>query len=414
MVGLVFVQLGLSVASTAGQISRNLRQDHLEEKLFHERIEIARSQNANTEKPGQTWHGFRKFVVDRRVEEADSICSFYLKPHDGKPLPDFHPGQFLTFQLAIPGKNKPVVRCYSLSDAPNINQYRVSIKRVPPPRDRNDLPPGLGSNFFHDHVAEGDILNVKAPGGNFFMQMSSDRPAILIGGGVGITPMLSMLNAIVATKSKRKVWLFYGVRKGSEQVQRDHLRQLDQNHDNVTVVSVYSSPDENEVEGRDFSKQGHVSVDLMKSMLPSNNFEYFICGPPPMMESVTTQLAEWGVPDCDVNSEAFGPASVKAKHVASKEESVAKLSETITAGKIAFSKSDKAFTWDLVCENLLDFAEANGIEIESGCRSGNCGACQVAITSGEVIYEDEPGFEIEEGCCLTCIGRPSGDISLDA
>ncbi len=139
------------------------------------------------------WNGFRTFRVDRKdIEDvAQSVCSFYLVPEDAQPLPAFLPGQFLTFRLDVPtpvGTTEQIIRCYSLSDAPRPDYYRVSIKRVPAPAG-SGFPPGRSSNFFHDHVAVGDILQVRAPAGHFHIDRS-DAPVVLIGGGIGITPML--------------------------------------------------------------------------------------------------------------------------------------------------------------------------------------------------------------------------------
>ena len=101
-----------------------------------------------------SWQGFRKFKVERKFPEGGGICSFYLHPHDDRPLPFFEPGQYLTFKLDIPGQKKQTIRCYSLSDQPLSDYYRVSIKAIPPPNDNPDAPPGLGSNFFHDHMEQ--------------------------------------------------------------------------------------------------------------------------------------------------------------------------------------------------------------------------------------------------------------------
>ncbi len=161
------------------------------------------------------WPGYRSFHVERKVPEdsAGQVCSFYLVPEDGKPLPPFLPGQFLTFQLDIPapaGGTQTVVRCYSLSDAPQPNRYRISVKRAPSPIG-SAHPPGASSNYFHDLVEVGSTLKVRAPGGHFHIDRS-DAPVVLIGGGVGITPMLSMLNWCLTAQPGREVWLFYGVR----------------------------------------------------------------------------------------------------------------------------------------------------------------------------------------------------------
>ncbi len=120
--------------------------------------------------------------------ETGDICSFYLEPHDRRPLPSFMPGQYLTFRLNIPGQAKPVIRCYSLSDGPKAEYFRVTIKKVGPPPGKADGKPGLVSSHFHDQIEQGDIVDVKAPGGQFFLDPAEDTPAVLIGGGIGLTP----------------------------------------------------------------------------------------------------------------------------------------------------------------------------------------------------------------------------------
>jgi hypothetical protein len=160
-----------------------------------------------------SWNGFRKFKIQKKVPEAPGVHSFYLVPHDGKKLPPFEPGQYLTFQLKLPNEPKPVIRCYSLSDTPiDPDHYRVSIKKVPPPRDKPELPPGRSSTFFNEILKEGDILDVKAPSGHFFMDMNKATPVVLIGGGIGITPVMSMLNSIVESGVKREAYFFLGLR----------------------------------------------------------------------------------------------------------------------------------------------------------------------------------------------------------
>ncbi|MCP3869396.1 MAG: FAD/NAD(P)-binding oxidoreductase, partial [Gammaproteobacteria bacterium] len=159
-----------------------------------------------------SWEGFREFRVQRReVEDRNiSICSFYLVPIDGQPLPSYRPGQFLTLRLKVedPMTHQPkiLVRCYSLSDRPRPDYYRVSIKRVPAPTDHPEVPQGTSSNFFHDHVQEGSTLLVKAPSGHFHLMEDEPLPVVLISGGIGITPMLSIINTLLEGGSQREVW----------------------------------------------------------------------------------------------------------------------------------------------------------------------------------------------------------------
>jgi uncharacterized protein len=357
-----------------------------------------------------SWNGFRKFEVARKVPEADNVHSFYLAPHDGKPLPPFRPGQYLTFQLKPPGADKPLVRCYSLSDGPlDRAVYRVSIKKCLPPRDAEGAPPGKSSSYFNDIVKEGDILDVKAPSGHFYLRMPPEKPVVLIAGGIGITPVLSMLNMICASESTVETWLFYGVANRDDHVAREHLREIDALHDNVRVLTFYSQPSDQDVQGRDYDFTGYVSIAKLREVLPSNNYTFYTCGPPLMMQAITKDLADWKVPKDDIRHESFGPASVP-KPSASAPDGAA----DAAAVEVSFGRSGKTVIWTPGNGSLLDLAEANGIAIDFGCRAGNCGTCIVAVKSGQTEYLDEPGETPEEGSCLACLSIPKSNLALDA
>jgi len=360
------------------------------------------------------WEGFRIFEVIRRCHEdaALSICSFYLAPQDGKPLPDFKPGQFLTFKLPLPddghAANKVLVRCYSLSDSPNKDYYRVSIKRVPAPPDRTDLPPGRGSNYFHEQVQVGSHLQVRAPAGHFHLLEEASLPVVLIAGGIGITPMLSILNSLLERGSERQIWLFYGVRDGSEVIMKEQLQALAHRHAHFHLHLCYSRPDEREVLGVDFHHRGRVDVPLLVDTLTLGRYQFYVCGPKAMMESIVPGLQGLGIDSADIHYESFGPASLIKQDKPETQESVAKAAKQM----ISFSRSGRRIAWDAQAECLLDFAESQGVEVVSGCRAGSCGSCQTPIESGEVEYNQDPDADIEPGHCLLCICKPKGDLSL--
>lgn len=405
----VFYQAIVAVLASARR-SSYIRDQHIRSlDLLDNRIEAARQNRVVSEQEVFTWQGFRKFEVQKKHYEGGDICSFYLKPHDARPIPPFKAGQFLTFKLDIPG-DKQITRCYSLSSIAHEENYRVSIKRVPPPRGRDDVPPGKSSNFFHDQINENDILDVKAPGGNFLLDVTRTTPIVLIGGGIGLTPVLSMLEAVVRHGFQRDVHFFYGVRNSDEHIMKDYLQSLDTEHRRLTMHICYSNPSENDVQGKDFHHAERVSVELFKRLFPSNNYEFYICGPPPMMESLVKGLNEWGVPQSAVNFEAFGPASVK--------KTTPKLAEDTDSEenplKVTFQKSGKEISWTPSAGSLLEIAEANGIELDAGCRAGNCGTCLTAVRSGDVNYLNEPGEIPESGSCLICVGVPKTDLVLDA
>ena len=232
---------------------------------------------------------------------------------------------------------------------------------------------------------------------------------VLLAGGVGITPLLSMLNAIAVCGSSRETWFFYGVRHSGEHIMAQHLQRLADEHEHIHLRICYSDPrDGRDVSGRDYHHDERVSVDLLQRLLPSKDYDFYICGPPPMMAALTEGLGHWGVPKQRVHYETFGPASVK------KIAAVEAATPAPEAVEVVFSRSGKTCTWIPDAGSLLEFAEENGVAIDFGCRAGNCGTCLTAVKSGEVWYPTEPGALVEEGSCLTCIGVPKGPVVLDA
>ena len=361
------------------------------------------------------WTGFRTFRVDRKVAEdaAQSICSFYLMPEDGQPLPPFKPGQFLTFRLDIPtatGGTEQFVRCYSLSDAPRPDCYRVSIKRMLPPVGSH-FPPGRSSTYFHDLVTAGSLLQVRAPTGHFHIDRS-DAPVVLIAGGIGITPMLSMLNWCLSEQPGREVWLFYGVRNSRELVMKAHLEALAAAHADFHLRLCFSDPLPEDVAAQNHQHRGRIDVGLLRIQLPLRPYHFYICGPTPMLESLVPALEDWGVLDARIHFEAFGPSSIKRRQPAA----VAVPQAEVMANEVVvtFAKSGKQFPWQPAASNLLEFAESHGIAVDFGCRAGSCGTCQTAIRTGEVAYRQPPDYDPEPGTCLLCSCTPKTDVTLEA
>src|SRR5262249_34426150 len=228
-----------------------------------------------------------------------------------------------------------------------------------------------------------------------------------------LTPLLCMANALESPLSTRETWLFYGVRNGSEHIMKEQLRRLAQQQDTFHLRVCYSNPRAEDVEGRDFDYAQRFSVALLKKELPSNNYAFYVCGPPAMMASVVQDLKTWGVPQASIITEAFGPASVPRAAGAPVAPPPAPAGPSGTS-KVAFAKSGQTLPWDAQTGNLLDLALAHGIDIPFGCRVGNCGTCETAVKSGQVRYLHEPSWNPQPGTCLACVSQPAGDLELDA
>jgi ferredoxin-NADP reductase len=189
---------------------------------------------------------------------------------------------------------------------------------------------------------------------------------------------------------------------------KEHLAELAMKHSNFHLHVCYSAPLEDDVEGVDYHHNGRVDVPLLRNTLDLMRYQFYVCGPKPMMESLIPGLEEWGVASGDIHYESFGPATL-IKH--EKPALAATDAQTVN---ITFSRSGKSLTWEPAAGSLLEFAEANAVDVESGCRAGSCGSCQTALTAGEVEYSQQPDADIEPGHCLLCIATPKCDLVLEA
>ena len=340
------------------------------------------------------------------MRESETVASFHLVPEDGRPLPPYLPGQFLTVRLAIPGVERPVVRSYSLSEAARSDRYRLTIKRIGSGPGDTSAKAGLVSSHFHDRLAVGDRIEAKAPAGAFTIDVRQhDRPVVLIGGGIGITPLLSMLNSIVAAESPREVWLLYSVRDDREHIMRTHLETIARAHTNVHLHVFYSRPthtmDDPSIHA------GHIDLAAMQRLIPSTAFDFYVCGPPAMMDSVTRDFEAWGVPADRVHTEAFGPATIK-------QALRGPTARPDCGFDVTFARSDVTALWSRCDSPLLELAEEHSVPIDFGCRAGSCGTCVTRILSGAVRYLHQPNAPLEVGEILACIAVPVEPLILDA
>jgi len=379
-------------------------------RAFEEILASAGERGKKRKTPERAWKGFRNFIVDKKVPESQTITSYYLVPEDGEPLPVYMPGQFLTFRLSIPGHPKPVIRNYSLSESPSHPEYyRVTIKREPHPEEPEVMS---GSNYFHDLVEPGTRLQVAASRGDFFLNPQEETPVVLISGGVGLTPLISMLNAIVDSGKNRPTWFIHGTRNGIHHAMCKHMRRVAAENDNITVHIRYSQPRPEDVEGRDYDSIGHLNVDLLIELLPNKDMDFYLCGPPPFMNSMLKELWGWGVAESRIRFELFGPAALLQEGTRARRGKKKKTSEE-EAFEIAFSESGITAKWNPEYENLLEFAEDQGIFPDFSCRSGICHTCQYELMKGKVDYNFEPLDPPYPGQVLLCCARPRSNLVIE-
>ena len=418
---LVMVQLGFWAAQSLTLMSHSRRQFALSRTLLNQQIESVLDQRVakSDEVTSGSWTGFRTFQVSKVVKETKDIVSVYLKPEDGKSIASFLPGQHLTIKVPVPGRPKPVVRCYSLSSAPQPDHYRISVKAITTtlPSSGANQPQqvhhGVASHFINNSMCVGDRIEVKAPAGHFVLDESSELPVVLLAGGIGVTPMISILQHLRDTNSARMTLLLYGVRNSAEQAFADAIQRVTDVRENFHAIHCFSRPLPTDVPDQNFQVGGFVSVDLLKQVLPNNHCQFYLCGPPAFMESIYQGLMEWQVPEGRIFFEAFGPASIGKKKQSEVETSDAIAAKYDQLDPVTFKKSDHTVLWSANHESLLDLAEANGIFPDSGCRAGSCGSCETGIVGGKVKYPDGQSVDCAAGACLLCLAKPDGAVELD-
>jgi ferredoxin-NADP reductase/DMSO/TMAO reductase YedYZ heme-binding membrane subunit len=354
------------------------------------------------------WKDWREFVVERCEDESETIRSFYLRPANGHKLPPFKPGQFLTIQLDLPGEAQPVIRTYTLSDAPNPRTYRLSIKREPPPAGTPGVRPGVASNFFHDQIRPGSRLGAKPPGGHFHLDATTERPVVLVSAGVGVTPMIAMLNALVSAGSSQSIWFLHVARNQREHAFGKWVRDLAARHSNVRVHIAYSQPGPGDLAEKICDSAGRLEMSLIRQLLPGPGGDFYLCGPGPFMKTLYDGLKNWGVPAERIHYEFFGPATVKFGD----KETATPANGASVAWQVQFQPKDVSIAWDGTQPNLLEFALGSGLKPKYGCKTGVCGSCACRLVSGTVRYDQAAAVSVGEGEVLLCCAQPESNVTI--
>lgn len=351
-----------------------------------------------------TWRPYR---ISRIEEESSVITSFYLEPDDGAPLFPFEAGQFLPIKLHADNK-EDVARTYTISSSPSDRHYRLSIKRE---------EQGLVSSHLHDKMKVGDVLQAQAPRGHFTLDSEEERPAVLLAGGVGITPIMAMARHVATeglrTRHTRPLTVVHAARNTQQRAFARDFQELSQ----VTAgqIRYFTLVDEalpGETAGTAFNGIGPITPDVLRQILPLDDYDFYLCGPPPFMQSVYDALRKLGARDARIFAESFGPASLRR----SPEPGVASFDpeEEAEQAVVQFATSGFEQNWTAEDGTLLELAEAHGLSPAFSCRNGSCGSCATRLKSGAVAYRHEPTAEREQDEVLICCSVPAkGTTSLE-
>ncbi|WP_078428221.1 NO-inducible flavohemoprotein [Alkalihalobacterium alkalinitrilicum] len=268
-------------------------------------ISVEREMYEEAERKAGGWKEFRPFTVAKKVQESDVITSFYLKPEDEGALSDFLPGQYISIKIVIDGEEYNHIRQYSLSDVSGTGYYRISVKREDA---RQDIPAGVVSTYLHNHVNEGDVLEITAPAGDFVLNTENDRPVFLISGGVGQTPMISMLKTLINRVPEKQVTYIHAAINGKYHALGEEVATTVSNSNNVNYYVAYEQLTDEDRAAAIYQKEGYIDLDWLKSVVKSTDAEFYFCGPVPFMKVINQSLKDLGVPQEQIHFEFFGPA----------------------------------------------------------------------------------------------------------
>lgn len=356
------------------------------------------------------------YIISEKIVETENTTSFYLKSTNGIS-PPYIPGAYLVFNLPAGDGQEMVKREYSISNWSE-ETIRVTIKREDAPRGKPDVEAGLISNYFHKTLQVGDGLSVFGPTGKFLLNMQSNRPVVLLSGGIGQTPMVSMAHAL-AEQANRKVYFIHACENSDMHALAKEMEVLEKSCPLLTTHICFEKPHSKDVLGKNYDSQGYVTRQVLENLLPLADYEFYVCGPGPFMQAMYNLITLLGINENRIFYEFFGPASLlKSENVDQTEveyKHEVKIPSNLADDQpmVTFSKSELEIVWDSKMDNLLEFAEENGIMADFSCRAGTCDSCKVGLQKGNVEYVMEPMVLPPEGKVLLCCSIPSSNIVLD-
>ncbi len=250
------------------------------------------------------WKDYKTFKIADKVKESDVITSFYLAPADGDKLPSFEPGQYVTVRLQLPDEAYLLNRQYSLSTAPGKDYYRISVKREADEAG----PEGRVSTHLHDHLEIGDTVELTAPAGTFTLDLEKQSPVVFISGGVGITPLMSMVQSLTEAQPERPASFIAAARNGQHLAFRQELNALHEKHGQLTLAFVYENPSDDDRRNIHHSQSGYINESLLRKHIPGEPADFYICGPALFLKAIIDMLRKEGVEENRIHFEFFAPS----------------------------------------------------------------------------------------------------------
>ena len=345
------------------------------------------------------WSG--ELVLVRIFSETHDVKTFRFVEPNGGPLPFEHTaGQYLNLALTIDGKR--VNRSYTIASSPTRNAYcEISVKRA---------ASGYGSHHLHDTWKEGQRIKVSAPSGKFYFAGHESERVVLVAGGIGITPMMSVVRSLTDRGWPGEMYLLFSVRFVKDVVFRDELDYLQKRFPNLHVMVTVSGDPDTAWDGA----RGNITRELVEKFVPNfTRGPAMLCGPDRMMSAMRELLVGMGIPDAEVHQEAFisPPAVVENASPDALEEPPA----DGAIANVTFKRTGKSA--ELAELTLLEAAEEAGVAIPFECRSGICGQCKTRLISGRVRMEVQDALssaDRSKGLILACQARAVRDVVVDA
>ncbi|MBB3196860.1 pyridoxamine 5'-phosphate oxidase family protein [Roseateles terrae] len=366
---------------------------------------------------------WRRWRVTKVVDESQVIRSFHLTPADGLPRPAFRAGQHLPIRLRTAG-GAELRRTYTISSAPEDAELRLSVKRE-----------GEASSYLHDRWQVGDVVEALAPQGRFVIDAGAPRPAVLIGAGVGMTPMVAFARHLIAQGNRhppmRPVHLIQVARDEASRAFGAELQALAEQADGALRLHVVLSHTDGAPTA---AHQGPLTLPMLQQWLPLDDYEFFLCGPGGFMQALYDGLRDLGIRDERIQAEAFGPSALRRRVARVEGAAAGQQGPSNQAGMdalasgatsigsdreapllrppaqratVVFKQTGREAAWQPADGTLLDFAEQQGLAPPFSCRAGHCGSCATRMTSGEVTYARPIAWQPAADEVLLCCAVPS-------